>query len=798
MAPMVTNLNMINQRLKITGCIQGVGFRPFVYNLANSLGLKGNVQNQSDGVFIEIFGDSSAIQIFHQKLRHEHPTHARIDSVSYQETPSTENNLFTDFQISKPTKNEPSEKNSLTEIPADLRVCQACIKELFEATDRRYLYPFVNCTQCGPRYSIINALPYDRHHTSMSSFQMCPDCVQEYQSPDQRRFHAQPIACEHCGPKLSLLQSNKKIIATSKAIQETARLLMAGNIIAIKGIGGFHLMCDARNVETVKTLRQRKHRPDKPFAVMALNTASIEHLVALNQTNKAQLRHVAAPIVLLPKQLNCNEELIGIATDMSDLGCLLPYTPLHYLLFHALLGEPDNNDWIKQTQAPLLVVTSANRSGEPLITTNENCLEKLADIADYFLCHDREIIAGCDDSVIQANKESVAIIRRARGYTPQSITLPKSGPSVLACGAYLKNTFCITQDDKAYLSTYMGELNNVASRRNYLDTIKQSLQTLNIKPDLVACDLHPDFYSTQVAEQYSQHLNVPLVQVQHHHAHIAAVIAEQNINGPVLGLALDGIGLGDDNQSWGGELFFGEAWHLQRIGHLSSLPLPGGDKATTEIWRIAIGLITSINNGEVEPHNQPLLAHLYDHLSPYQSINKSNLSVQQIAFIEDQQTIKTSSAGRWFDAIAALLNIRTEVTFEGQAAMHLEHFAHMHGTLPNPKHLAIVKPDGVLDLYPVIPLLLQQNNPKLAAAHFHSELIDGLVRWIIWAAAQFSSKKVVCSGGCFQNKIIRYELQNRLEIFGYDVYFPHQHPANDGGISLGQAWIASQQLHKDI
>lgn len=794
MDPMAVDVKMMHQCIKVTGCIQGVGFRPFVYKLAKSLHLKGRVQNQSDGVFIEILGNSAALDIFHQKLKQEHPIHARIDAVSFQVPPTLGDKLFTDFQILNSVKNESTEQKRSTEIPADLRVCQGCITELFEPTDRRYLYPFINCTQCGPRFSIINSLPYDRHHTSMSSFQMCLNCLHEYQSPDQRRFHAQPIACEHCGPTLSLFQSNGKKISTSKTIQETARLIKAGKIIAIKGIGGFHLMCDAGNSEAVKTLRQRKHRPDKPFAVMALNTASIEHLVELNQTNKAQLRHVAAPIVLLPKQSGCDERLINIATDMSDLGCILPYTPIHYLLFHALLGEPDNHDWMNQAQTPILVVTSANLSGEPLITTNENCMEKLADIADYFLCHDRKIVAGCDDSVMQVNNESVAIIRRARGYTPQSITLPQAGLSVLACGAYLKNTFCITQDDKAYLSTYMGELNNVESRLNYLETIKQTLHKLNIQPDIVACDLHPDFYSTHVAEQYSQNLNIPLVQVQHHHAHIAAVIAEQSISGPVLGLALDGIGLGEDNQFWGGELFFGEACHLKRIGHLSTLQLPSGDQTNTEIWRIAIGLIGNINNDDI--HTTPLLSHLYEQLSHYKSNEKIPLSTQQIAFIQDNLTVKTSSTGRWFDAISALLNIRSKVTFEGQAAMHLEYFAQLHGTLPKAKHLAIVKPDGVLDLYPIIALLLSQNDLKLAAAHFHSELIDGLIRWISWAAVQYPSKKVVCSGGCFQNKIIRYTLQKRLEIIGYEVYFPQQHPANDGGISLGQAWIASQQLNK--
>lgn len=775
---------MIHQCLKITGCIQGVGFRPFIYKLATSLSLKGLVQNQSDGVRIELFGDSSAIETFHRKLIKDHPAHARIHSVNYQETPILKGHSFTDFKILNYPQNAQAKQNGFTEIPADLRVCQACIRELFDPTNRRHLYPFINCTQCGPRYSIINALPYDRHNTSMSSFEICPHCLQEYQSPDKRRFHAQPIACEHCGPTLTLHKNNGQKIATSQAIEEAAHLLMAGKIIAVKGIGGFHLMCDARNAEAVKTLRQRKHRPDKPFAVMALNTTSIEHLVELNHTNKAQLSHVAAPIVLLPKQPGCDEQLNGIATDMSDLGCLLPYTPLHYLLFHALLDAPGGNDWLKQAQVPMLVVTSGNCSGEPLVTTNENCLEKLANIADYFLFNDRKIIAGCDDSVIQAGKlsgnQSVkepAFIRRARGYTPQSITLPNAGPSVLACGAYLKNTFCITQHNKAYLSTYMGELNNVESRLNYLETIKQTLKKLNIKPDLVACDLHPDFYSTQVAEEYSQKLGVPLVQVQHHRAHIAAVIAEQNIHGPVLGLALDGTGLGDDNKPWGGELFFGEAQKLKRIGQLSSLPLPGGDIVTKEIWRMGAALLSNINHQNIE-------------ISTQQTVLIKNIKMLQ--------TPNTSSAGRWFDAIASLLNIRNMVTFEGQAAMHLEHLAQIHGVLPEPQHLAMVNPDGILDLYPIIPLLLKLNDPKQAAALFHSELIDGLVRWISWAAAQCPTKKVVCSGGCFQNKIIRHELKHRLENTVYDVYFPQQHPTNDGGISLGQAWIASQQLNKDF
>jgi len=784
---------MIHQSLKITGNVQGVGFRPFVYKLASNLGLKGHVANDASAVHIEIFGPLSALEQFHQSLLLEHPIHVRIDSITRKESSTEQYITPKHFEI-KASLNT-TQLNPTKNIPTDQRTCNACLKELFNPQDRRYHYPFINCTDCGPRYSLIKTLPYDRKATSMAKFEMCPICKTEYKSPSQRRFHAQPNACKNCGPKLSLHKANGRVIACDDEIAETARQLHAGKIVTVKGIGGFHLMCDARNVEAVKTLRSRKHRPDKPFALMALNTHSLNTFAKISDASEKLLGSSPAPIVLLPKQASCDEQLQHIAIEVSEIGCMLPYTPIHYLLFQALsrLTKPaQDNDWPdainKRVNDTVLVVTSANLSGEPLIFDNENCLNKLANIADYFLLHDRDIIAPCDDSVVS----SQSIIRRARGFSPQTIILPESGPSILACGAFLKNTFCLTQGDKAYLSPHIGELESIESCLHFRTSLERYIQILGIKPQAIACDLHPDFYSSRFAEEYSQAHNIPLIKIQHHRAHIAAVLAEHltdndNKNETIIGLALDGVGLGDDNTAWGGELFYGSTSKLKRIGHLSPLALPGGDIATKEIWRLGAALLSQL------PDKQ--------HYQAFAELNQSvfdNPAMEK--FITQTQHPTSSSAGRWFDAIASILNIRSKVSFEGQAAMQVEQLAGFYceqfGELPKTKQLATLSKAGMLNLYPIIPMILGANT-QTAAAQFHSELIDGLLRWIIWAAKNNVSRTVVCSGGCFQNSILRDGLKNRLSLAGFKTYFPEQVPANDGGISLGQAWIASELLKQE-
>ena len=788
---------MIHQSLKITGNVQGVGFRPFIYKLASSLNLKGYVANDASTVRIEIFGPYAALEQFRQKLLQEYPIHARIDSITLKESNIEQPTTPKHFEI-KASLN--TTYLSVTKnIPSDQRICHACLKELFDPQDRRHHYPFINCTDCGPRYSLIKALPYDRHTTSMATFEMCSTCKTEYQSPSQRRFHAQPNACKECGPSLSLHQSDGKIAPCEDQIIETARQLQAGKIVALKGIGGFHLMCDARNPEAVKTLRSRKHRPDKPFAIMVLNTCSLNTFAKLSDSSEKLLQSSPAPIVLLPKQAHCDDQLKHIALNVSDIGCMLPYTPIHYLLFQALSKGTLHNNWLddinETVDDTVLVVTSANLSGEPIISDNESCLKKLVNIADYFLLHDRDIIAPSDDSVLNSPSSICpsSTIRRARGFAPQAIKLPESSPSILACGAFLKNTFCLTQGNQAYLSPHIGELESIESCLHFRESIERHIQLLGITPKAVVCDLHPDFYSSRFAEEYSRTHNIPLIKVQHHRAHIAAVLAEHLFekDDAIIGLALDGVGLGDDNTAWGGELFYGPASSLQRIAHLSPLALPGGDIATKEIWRLGAALLSKLPD-----------THYYQefakHITKLSKLALNNPAMEN--FITQTQHSTSSSAGRWFDAIASILHTRSQVSFEGQAAMQVEQLAGLYceqfGELPKTKHMAKLKEDGMLDLYPIVPAIL--DTPiQTAAAQFHSEVIDGLLRWINWAAKDNTTRTVVCSGGCFQNKILRDELKHRLCLAGFKTYFPEKAPANDGGVSLGQAWIASVLLKQE-
>lgn len=782
---------MIQQKFKITGCIQGVGFRPFVYQLATHLGLKGHVTNEYDGVHIEVLGSKAILDNFRQQLLQTHPVHARIDSLSVLENTADTTHGYSDFKILD-SQQKTNESFLSTEVPADRSLCHKCLEELFDPQNRRYRYPFINCTDCGPRYSLINALPYDRQNTSMAPFHMCTQCELEYSSAANRRFHAQPNACQQCGPCLTLHDSSGQTVPGQDPVTDLADKISAGHIVAVKGVGGFHLVCDARNSEAVKKLRQRKQRPDKPFAVMALNTASLEPWVTLNKKSITQLNDSTAPIVLLPKQGESSGELPCIAEGMSDLGCLLPYTPVHYLIFHALLNKPARHDWLTKANDFLLVTTSANLSGEPLITDNDDCLEKLASIADYFLLHDRDILARCDDSLMQAGNIP-AVIRRARGYAPRSTVLPEleKATSILACGAFLKNTFCLTQGNKAWLSPHIGELDSAESCIAFRSSIDHYLQLFDVKPDAIACDLHPDFYSSRFAEEFSRSSGIPLIPVQHHRAHIAAVIAEHRLEGPVLGLALDGTGLGDDHTPWGGELFYGLSDELERIGHLSPLPLPGGDIAAREIWRLAVALLDKTGKENVQ---QRYLRELEQHLKHNNQGQFNDSTLKTLM----NQAIHTSSAGRWFDAVATLLTGRKRVSFEGQAAMELEQLALSCTIQPEPRQLASVCENGMLDLYPILPPLLNMKDASYAAASFHIELVDGLLRWLTWASPRCSTHTIVCSGGCFQNRILRTELKHRLEKAGFKVYFPVQIPANDGGISFGQAWIAVQQLAKGL
>ncbi len=758
--------------ISVSGQVQGVGFRPFVYNLARRLRLCGEVFNDGVGVKIRVQGQPADLQCFQQALLSDPPPMSLIEAV--EATPAEPITRFQGFRI---VASAASELN--VPIPPDAAVCNACLQELFDPHNRRYRYPFTNCTDCGPRYSLITGLPYDRAHTTMAAFQLCPACRQEYQSPDDRRFHAQANACPACGPRLSLHDGGGRQFVCDDPVAATVKRLQAGEIIAIKGIGGFHLVCDASNDATVRRLRRRKRRPHKPFALMAANLASLQPWVQLSPADGQRLRALIAPILLAAAK--APERLPSIAPGLAWWGVMLPHSPLHYLLFHQAAGRPSGTDWLAQPQALMLVMTSANVSGAPLVIDNQLAFRQLAGIADAFLVHDRVIHSRCDDSVLSGLCQPPALIRRGRGLAPRAIVLPRSGPSVLACGGAFNATVCLTKGDRAYLSPPIGDLDNADCCRGLIDSVRHLSELLDIRPQRVACDRHPDFYSSRFAAEYSAELELPLLQVQHHHAHIAAVMAERHVQASVLGLALDGLGLGDDGGLWGGELLRVGDGGYRHLSQLRPLPLPGGDRAAREPWRVAVGVLFRNNRSQEARRRfaaQPGLATVLQMLE--QNINCPD----------------TSSAGRAFDAAAALLGIQPLVTYRAQAAMQLESLAYTYlQSQPWPEEPLLVAADaaGRLDLMPLLLRLSEVADSQYGAALFHRQLIDGLCHWV---AAQGSSQQInalVLAGGCFQNQLLTDGLCAGLTASGWQTYRPEQLPCHDGGLSLGQAWIA--QLH---
>ena len=761
--------------IRITGQVQGVGFRPFVYRLAVERQLSGFVRNDGAGVSIEIQGTPSALDDFLNALQQPPPL-ARIDHLSISE--QIPHRQESTFLIAV------SETGAISaEITPDTATCSDCLRELFDPDDHRYRYPFINCIHCGPRYTITAALPYDRANTSMASFTLCPACAREYDDPGDRRFHAQPNACPICGPHLSLCDATGKTVAVEDVIAATVEQLQAGAILAIKGLGGFHLVCDAQNAASVARLRQRKQRDAKPFAVMAANRASLAYWVEGSALEWQMLESPQRPIVLLRQRLEADRHLPGIAPGLAHLGVLLPYTPLHYLLFHQAAGRPAETDWLIQPQPLLLVMTSANPGGEPLVIDDAEAIQRLQGIADGFVIHNRAILSRCDDSVVTFDiprpslfspKEREPIfIRRARGYTPQAIRLPQAGPATLALGGYLKNTLCLTRDDRAYLSSHIGSLDNAATCRALEETMIHLQDILRIRPERVARDLHPDFPSSRLAARYAAERDLPCIAVQHHHAHIAAVMAEHALQEPILGLALDGVGVGTDRKLWGGELLWVDGAHFKRLGHLQPLPLPGGDRAAREPWRLAVAVLHQLGQNATIERRFGIRATLIQRM------------------LEQRlHTPETSSAGRWFDAAAALLGIRDSNDYEGQAAMELEALAHRHGPTLALHHGFHLHDDGVLDLLPLLATLAEGMEPSRGAACFHATLTLALSEWLRWAGEQTDVQQVALGGGCFLNRLLSTQLQTHLEAMGWRVLNARQAPPNDGGLSLGQVWVA--------
>jgi len=777
-------------RFRVRGQVQGVGFRPFVYRLALELGLCGWVLNDADGVEIEAQGTQTAIEALRRRLESEAPPLARVDEVIAAPAELT---LRRDFVIL-----DSRAGHARTAIAPDAATCPACLAEILDPSNRRYRYPFTNCTHCGPRYTITRHLPYDRPNTSMAKFAQCAACQGEYDDPLDCRFHAQPNACPACGPRLVLVEADGRAAAVDDAIAAAVARLRTGMIVAVKGLGGFHLMCDARNAAAVARLRLRKQREEKPFAVMLAGVSSISPFAACNEVERQLLETRERPIVLLRKLAGCDVALPGIAPGMAELGVLLPYVPLHYLLFHEAAGRPGGTAWLAEPQELALVCTSANPGGEPLVTGNDEALARLAGIADDFLMHDRDIVVRCDDSVVRVNKgwgmgngewgkpiasnpspithySSPGFIRRARGYTPRAIKLPQAGRAVLACGGWFKNTVCLTRGDEAFLSQHIGDLDNAATCLSLEEAAQHLMNVLEIEPEIVVHDLHPDFFSSRYAADFARQRGISVLAVQHHHAHIAAVMAEHGLMRPVLGLALDGVGLGLDGRAWGGELLRVDGAKFERLGHLTELSLPGGDRAAREHWRMAASALHALGRGEEIERRfaSPAAATLREMLA--RGVNAP----------------LTSSCGRLFDAAAGLLGVKKIAAFEGQAAMLLEGMAERHGPVA-PLEWGYTLEQGKLGFLPLLECLADTGDTGFGAALFHATLTAGLAAWMAAMMEKTGLNDVAFGGGCFLNKLLSADLALRLQKMGANVYQACQAPPNDGGLSLGQAWIAMQ------
>ncbi len=765
--------SLVERLIRVTGLVQGVGFRPFVWHLAHELQLVGWVRNDALGVEIAAQGSTSQLDALLQRLRTDAPVQARVDAVHAQDVPVQ---AWTDFVIQN-SLNGPA----ATAIGADMAVCADCLKELLNPCNRRWRHAFITCTHCGPRYTITRALPYDRAQTSMSAFPLCKACATEYQTPADRRFHAETICCPDCGPRLALFNMQGHAIK-GDAIEHTLRLLKTGAIVAIKGLGGFHLACDASNANTVARLRRSKNREAKPFAVMVANTASLATYAHVSAEEHTLLQSRERPIVLLRAKAESEVLLPGVAPGLLHIGVMLPTTPIHYLLFHEATNRPWGCDWCNEPQSTVWVMTSANLGGEPIVCTLPEAIDRLTGIADAVLDHDRDIVAQCDDSVLRVlntnTKTQLQFIRRSRGYAPEAIHLPHTFAPVLAFGAHLKNTVCVTRGHEAFLSPHVGDLDHAASCQFQDETVERMISLHAVKPNIVAHDLHPDDYSTRAAHAFAQRHDLPTLAVQHHHAHIAAVCAEHGFCASLLGLALDGFGWGTDGTAWGGELLLVDGAQCQRWGHLRPLPMPGGDRAAREPWRMAAAVLYELGRGaEIaarlqEPAAATVAAMLQRHFnSPL-----------------------TSSMGRVFDAAVGLLGICTHQHYEAHAAILLEQAALCHIEVHGwPKPLRsgwIIDDKHQLDLLPFLAQLDRAGDVNQAAACFHATLVASLVDWVMQATQVTGLNTVACGGGCFLNTLLSLELKQQLQQRGIQVLIPVRTSPGDASIALGQSWVA--------
>ncbi len=762
---MIGMQNMIKRKkLRIRGIVQGVGFRPFIYRLAQKHDLSGFVLNDDDGVFIEVQGREIALKNFGEDIIQEAPPAAAISTIKAEWISTVASSR--DFKILP----SPQAVEREAMISPDLAICDDCRREILDKNNRRYHYAFTNCTNCGPRFSIVQDVPYDRKNTTMCRFTMCDKCQYEYDEPLNRRFHAQPNACSECGPAYSLFEaSGKKVIEHgAKAVAKAHELIKSGAIIAVKGIGGYHLACDATNSVAVATLRNRKIREDKPFAVMTANLNTVKKLCLVNDNEVKLLTSAAAPIVLLAKNEVSYNLAEQVAPDNAYLGVMIAYAPVHCLLLH-------DDD--------VFVMTSANLSDEPIVYRDEEAVDRLPTIADYILSHNRLINTRVDDSVVRIFRGSPLLFRRSRGFVPSPILLKnKADISVLSCGAELKNTFCLTKHDRAFISQHIGDLENMAVNNSYKESIALFEHLFDIKPTLAACDFHPDYFSTRYAKSLHKDLNLPLTQVQHHHAHIASVLAEHDLQERVIGVALDGTGFGEDGNIWGGEFIVADLASYRRMGRFAYMPLPGGARAVKEPWRLALYQAYKVHGKSMEQKYPELL---YPNWKLLLKAAENGLNAPL-----------TSSAGRVFDTVAALLGIRHRINYEGQAAIELERLAQNFTKMTYgkilPYEIKFINGKYILDftpLYRIIYDLKQSYSIDFIAKSFHFTLAKAIGDMVRYIGKDTGIRKVALSGGVCQNFTL-LELVYRELANDYTLYINNKVPPNDGGISFGQAAVA--------
>jgi len=752
---------VIRRRVQITGVVQGVGFRPYVYRLAHECGLAGSVLNDSAGVDIEVQGSPESVRSFLNRLRPEAPPLSRIVTFDVSElSPNGDRNFC--IVLSHGTQ----EQKVL--ISPDVAICPDCLREMLDPADRRYKYPFINCTNCGPRFTIVRDIPYDRPLTSMSVFPMCAECQREYEDPANRRFHAQPNACWKCGPQVELWDSTGKPLLGRDPIGEAVARIRAGEIVAIKGLGGFHLAVDATNNEAVERLRQRKRRFEKPLAIMVPDVHTAEMFCILNDEIRSTMQCVQRPIVLAPRREG-TAIAASVAPGIHELGVFLPYTPLHYLIFAA-------------GQFEALVMTSANLSEEPIAIDNQEALARLGNIADWFLVHNREILIRSDDSVVRVAKDKTRQIRRSRGFVPMPVFLDREVPSVLAVGGELKNTICLTRAKTAFLSQHVGDLENAESFGFFQETVEHLSRILEIEPKAIAYDLHPGYLSSQWALQQS---DIRLIGVQHHHAHIASCMAENHLDDKVIGFSLDGTGYGTDGHIWGGEVLVADFAGFDRAFHFDYVPLPGGAAAIHEPWRMALSYLHHHYGADFWNFDIPFLKAL--------DRKKADIVVSMIE--KKLNSPLTSSCGRLFDAVAALLGIRNTVSYEGQAAIQLENTMSFE---TDAAAYSLEISNGLIKTKPLFDELLRDLSAGIPTGQisrrFHNGLINGFVTIARRLRDLHKLDRVCLSGGTFQNFYLAENLVQELESAGFQVFTQSEVPCNDGGLSLGQALIAARQI----